>query len=174
MYRVKALNGGEVGPQSNFVNVQRPAATPTPMPTPTPAPALTPTPDPYAKVKIVPVFGADRISPGSVHTMDFNANYLPKDSDPETVELTMVANVVDAKGNAADGCEADGLGTAQHITVVDSQVETLTVGFGNTNEGSCWVGEYTVVAEFTAPPNYVLHTCRVTFAVTGYDGNTHH
>ena len=89
MYRVKALNGDEVGPQSNFVNVQRPAATPTPMPTP--APALTPTPDPYAKVKIVPVFGADRISPGSVHTMDFNANYLPQDSDPETVELTMVA-----------------------------------------------------------------------------------
>ena len=46
VYRVKALNDAEVGPQSNYVNVRMPAATPTATPPPTETPVPTTTPQP--------------------------------------------------------------------------------------------------------------------------------
>ena len=94
----------------------------------------------------------------------YSVNGLKKDLDPSTVDLTMRADVKDSQGRDYNDCEQDGMGISRTLSVVDEEMETFAITFGNA-DGSCISGDYTIEAVFDNGKRTLTHTS--TFVVVG-------
>ena len=79
-----------------------------------------------------------------VATHSYVVNWQPQDLNPDTLDLTLRADVVTDGGREANSCEGEGLGQDNNLYIIDEVVEVIDVQWGNTN-GDCYSGEYTTV-----------------------------
>ena len=126
-----------------------------------PTPALPP--DSYS---VGIALGRTGIHERTIATHVFSVNGLSQDSDPSTVDFTMRADVKDDRGRDDNDCEQDGMGVSRTIMVVDEEVETFAITFGNA-DGSCIIGEYTIEAVFD--DGVTQRTVKTAFTVVGGD-----
>ena len=68
-------------------------------------------------------------------------NYVPRDSDPSTVDLAVRADVVDTAGRSWNYCEQDGMGVFQNRYIIDDLVQAFFVHYGS-SVSDCSPGDY--------------------------------
>ena len=59
--------------------------------------------------------------------LGYAVNWLPADDNPETLDLTLRADVVDAGGKDFDYCEQEGMGEDHNLYIIDEIAETFYV-----------------------------------------------
>ena len=94
-------------------------------------------------------------------TVAMSFSNLAPDSDTGTTDYIFRADVVDAKGGGADGCEGGGMGNDRYMYQVneDPEVRAATIS------AACPPGDYTVEVSVSSPSNEELASATADFTV---------
>ena len=106
------------------------------------------------------------ISKREVARIGYAINRLAADDNPETLDLTFRADVVDAGGEDFDLCEHEGMGEDHNLYIIDEIAETFYVYFGNP-VGDCYEGEYTIIATIRDGSGKILNRGLYDIRVSG-------
>ena len=74
----------------------------------------------------------------------YAVNWLPADDNPETLDLTLRGDVVNAGGKDFDRCEQEGMGEDHNLYIIDEMVEGFDLRYGSP-VGDCSPGFYTII-----------------------------
>ena len=109
--------------------------------------------------------------PQRIHDRQFGkgrsaVSYARPDGNPETLDLTLRADVVDAGGRDFDSCEGQGMGQDHNLYIIDEHPEVFDVYFGS-SDGSCFAGTYTIIATLRNGSGKILRRSLTRFIVEG-------
>ena len=109
--------------------------------------------------------------PQRIHDRQFGkggsaVSYARPDDNPETLDLTLRADVVNAGGRDFGSCEGQGMGQDHNLYIVDEHPEVFDVYFGSA-DGSCFAGTYTIITTLRDGSGKILTRSLTEFRVKG-------
>ena len=107
-----------------------------------------------------------RIHKYEVARLGYTVNWLPADDNPETLDLTLRADIVNASGRDFDHCEQEGMGEGHNLYIIDEMAESFYMHYGSP-EGDCFAGEYTIIATVRDGSGRILKRVFDDFRVMG-------
>ena len=106
-----------------------------------------------------------RISRYGVATIGYAVNGLATDYNSDTLDLTLRADIVDARGKDSDSCEQQGMGEDNDLYIIDEYAEGFTLQYGS-RIGDC-LGEHTIIATVRDGSGRILKRVLDEFGVMG-------